>query len=200
MLDDDRLASLFARAGAAFEVPATGPTTSWRGPAGACPTAAGTGDGEDGDADAAEATATATGTTPSGPTAPAGGAPRGRRGPPSPRALGGRLHRGPRWSWPARSARSPVRSPARPAEHDRGAHRARSTRRSRLRPTPRHDHDRTRVVHRPALADKRLPPGRVRSQPGPAAGERGHAAPDHADAAERRRGPARQDRADRFPR
>ena len=51
MLDDDRLASLFARAGASFDVPATGPDDIVARAAGRVATAA-DGDGDvDGDVD-----------------------------------------------------------------------------------------------------------------------------------------------------
>ena len=123
MLDDDRLASLFARAGAAFEVPVTGPDdivarASGRG----ATTAEGAGDGDHADETDCEDTDTA----PFGQAAHAAAgsrAPRGRRGPPSPPALGRRLHRGPAGAG-RRGGRAGAQ-PGAPGRHGRAGNRTR---------------------------------------------------------------------------
>ena len=196
MLDDDRLASLFARAGASFDVPATGPDDIVARAAGRVATAA-DGDGKWTATSIAptRVTATTRGRRRSVATAPQGRVRRlagvaGRH-----RVLvGRRLHRGPGGA--GRRGRRAGAQPGAPDHHGRAApHLGQGSGRC-----AEHDDDHPRATSSSGSRRKpRTPPPPVsRTATGSALGEHGHAA-EHAEPAQRRRGPIRQDRADRFP-
>ena len=139
-------------------------------------------------------TATTRETAPFGGTAPKGRVRRlaGVAGAP-PRPRGRRLHRG-----PARAGRRGRRAgaqPGAPDHHGRAApHLGQGSGRC-----AQHDDDHARLLLQRVIgASQERRPLRCRTRNGVRAGERGHAA-EHAEPAERRRGPIRQDRADRFP-